>query len=485
MAGSLLRTNRCLINFGKILQLYPPSVAKLPSKNISQLFWHPQGKQFHCASALYGDIVPFNLADIGEGIAEVQVTEWYVDVGSEVKQFDQICEVKSDKASVTITSRFNGTIRKLYHEVDDEARVGSPLVDIELEGTTTEAEPIANEPEPVLNEASAAETLPPPPKPILSTPPVKTLQEEQVSFQSKGRDIVLTTPSVRKIAKENNVNLSEVPGTGKDGRVLKEDILKYLDMLKSSQALSQSPRKVIVPPVILAEDEVVPIKGLRKAMVKSMDESLQIPHFGYCDEIDVTELMRFRKDLKDVCKGRGVKLSYMPFFLKAASMALSKYPILNSSLDVENMNIIYKASHNIGVAMDTKDGLLVPNIKNVQSKSIFDVAEDLIRLHELGMKGKLGMDDLSGGTFTLSNIGTIGGTYTKPVIAPPQVAIGALGKIQTLPRFNRNGDVIKASIFNISWSADHRIIDGATMARYSNLWKSYLETPSTMLLDLK
>merc|ERR1719273_3084231 len=218
--------------------------------------------------------------------------------------------------------------------------------------------------------------------------------------------------------------------------------------------------------------------------MKSMMEALKIPHFGYKDEIDMSQLVNLRKDLKAACLERGVKLSYMPFIVKACSMALMHFPVLNSSYNVEAGTITYKASHNIGLAMDTPMGLLVPNIKSVQQLSVFDIALELSRLHNLGLAGKLSTKDLSGGTFSLSNIGSIGGTYAKPVILPPQVAIGALGKVQKLPRFDSNDNLIKAHIVKLSWSADHRIIDGATMARFSNLMKSYIENPATMILDL-
>jgi len=184
-------------------------------------------------------------------------------------------------------------------------------------------------------------------------------------------------------------------------------------------------------------------------------------------------------------KEHGIKLSFMPFFIKAASMALTQYPVLNSSVDEACENITYKASHNIGLAMDTNQGLIVPNIKHVQSLSVLDIAQELARLLEAGNKGTLGSKDLTGGTFTLSNIGSIGGTYAKPVIMSPQVAIGAIGRIQVLPRFDHDSNVVKANIMQVSWSADHRVIDGATMARFSNLWKSYLENPSLMILNLK
>ncbi|TDG95983.1 hypothetical protein EPR50_G00241580 [Perca flavescens] len=220
-------------------------------------------------------------------------------------------------------------------------------------------------------------------------------------------------------------------------------------------------------------------------MVRTMTAALKIPHFGYCDEVDLSRLVALRSELRSTAEARGVKLSYMPFFIKAASLGLLHFPVLNASVDEGCQNITYKASHNIGLAMDTLQGLLVPNVKNVQLLSVFDIAQELNRLQALGVGGQLGTSELSGGTFTLSNIGSIGGTYAKPVILPPEVAIGALGKIQVLPRFDASGSVVPAHIMKVSWSADHRIIDGATMCRFSNLWREYLENPASMLLDLK
>jgi 2-oxoisovalerate dehydrogenase E2 component (dihydrolipoyl transacylase) len=175
----------------------------------------------------------------------------------------------------------------------------------------------------------------------------------------------------------------------------------------------------------------------------------------------------------------------MPFFIKAASLALHQNPILNSSLSSDETELIYKEYHNIGVAMDTPNGLIVPNIKNVEDKSIIDIAKELNRLQGLASKGQLGSNDLADGTFTISNIGTIGGTYTSPIIVSPQVCIGAVGKVSAIPRFDKKGNVYPASIMNVSWSADHRVIDGATMARFGNAWKHYLENPKNFILSLK
>ncbi|XP_048833099.1 lipoamide acyltransferase component of branched-chain alpha-keto acid dehydrogenase complex, mitochondrial [Brienomyrus brachyistius] len=440
-------------------------------------------KTSHCNPV---PIFQFKLSDIGEGIQEVTVKEWYVKEGDKVSQFDSICEVQSDKASVMITSRYDGIIRKLYYDVDSVALVGTPLVDIETEPTEEEA----------------------PEKDVVETPAMS--HEEHTHQEIKGHK-TLAPPAVRRLAMENNIKLSEVVGTGKDGRILKEDILNYLSKqtgailpptpyqeiqppppLAAPSAAKQKDRAppgvtrpVLHRPVLTGKDHIEPLKGFHKAMVKTMTAALKIPHFGYCDEVDMSKLMRLRSELKDLAESRGIKLTYMPFFIKAASLGLLQYPILNASLDDSCQNITYKAAHNIGLAMDTPQGLLVPNVKNVQLLSIFDIAVELNRLQSLGTSGQLGTSDLTGGTFTISNIGSIGGTYTKPVILPPEVAIGALGKVQVLPRFNSKGEVVKAHIMNVSWSADHRIIYGATMCRFSNLWKSYLEDPATMVFDLK
>ncbi|XP_040895540.1 lipoamide acyltransferase component of branched-chain alpha-keto acid dehydrogenase complex, mitochondrial isoform X2 [Toxotes jaculatrix] len=441
----------------------------------------------HTAVESRGPIVQFKLSDIGEGIMEVTVKEWYVKEGDKVSQFDSICEVQSDKASVTITSRYDGVIKKLYYDVDATALVGKPLVDIETESGSE-----------VIQEEDVVET------PAMA-------REEHTHQEIKGHK-TQATPAVRRLAMENNIKLSEVVGTGKDGRILKEDILNFLAKQTgailpptpfqeiqtpgpgptpaaatkpASTPAASRPPPTTPKPVFTGKDVTEPLKGFHKAMVKTMTAALKIPHFGYCDELDLSRLVVLRAELRSVAEGRGVKLSYMPFFIKAASLSLLHFPILNASVDEACQNITYKASHNIGLAMDTSQGLLVPNVKNVQLLSVFEIAQELNRLQVLGSTGQLGTADLSGGTFTLSNIGSIGGTYAKPVILPPEVAIGALGKIQVLPRFDGGGQVVPAHIMKVSWSADHRIIDGATMCRFSNLWREYLENPASMVLDLK
>jgi len=438
---------------------------------VGYLVW----KQSLHTSIPRSEIVQFNLSDIGEGIKEVTVKEWFVKVGNKVAQFDNICEVQSDKASVTITSKYDGVVTKLYYAVDDIAQTGDPLVDVEVEGS------------------SKSETQ--------VTEAEEVVQEEPIKRNVK----VLATPAVRRIAQEYGVDLGDIRGSGKEGRVLKEDILAHVEGSSPTPAPAfvppvvarpTAPHQAVAPvaplplpprpsPVVAGKDKVEKTNVIVKAMTKTMVEALKIPHFGYKDEVDMTQLVKLRAEMRAACLERGIKLSYMPFIVKACSLALLHYPILNSTLDTEAETITYKASHNIALAMDTPMGLLVPSIKGVQNLSVFEIALELNRLQQLGVAGKLSTSDLTGGTFSLSNIGSIGGTYAKPVILPPQVAIGALGKMMTVPRYTNSGDLRPVQIMNVSWSADHRCIDGATMARFSNTWKGFLETPASMLLDLK
>lgn len=439
--------------------------------------------------------VEFKLADIGEGIAEVSIKEWYVKVGDKVKQFDKICEVQSDKATVTITSRYDGVITKLYYNVEDTAAVGKPLVDIESEEVQDSQAPVSH-------------------SEIISD----SLERTDSSNSSADFKVnkVLATPSVRKMAMENGVNLADVQGSGKDGRILKDDIVRFLNNSNNNSNNILPVKKVQEPQVPsfekfkkesqqtpsyanqknhhqlpkvafknLVADKREQIKGVKKAMVKSMQQANNIPHFSYCDEYEMTHLIEFRNQIKGVGKERGVSVSYLPLIIKACSLALHSYPILNAHVDEKCETITYKAAHNIGFAVDTNEGLMVPNIKSVETKSIFEIASELNRLTGLAASSKLAPGDITGGTFTLSNIGSIGGTYMKPIILPPEVAIGALGKIQKLPRFDHKENVIVGNIMQVSWSADHRVIDGATMARFSNLVKKYIENTSFLLIDLK
>lgn len=487
-------------------------------------------------------VVSFNLSDIGEGIAEVLVKEWYVSVGQKVNQFDSICEVQSDKASVTITSKFDGVIRKIYYEVDETAQVGQPLVDIEIDEQSTDT---SNQLVDEIDDQDAYDR---------SSSSDVTFQRKKDVFDASSSDLfnpqsykrTLATPAVRRLAAENSINLSDVRGTGKDGRVMKEDILAHLDKLRtlesskrdsqnddqlrkmsSSSLRSEKEEKKGLNKQIsssstsdvvaskkkrLTQNETVKVSPITRGMIKSMTSALCIPHLALSDEINVSKLLEMKKILEtfnahDSTDSDTAKITLLPIMIKAVSLSLTQFPLLNSVFSESRDEITYIASHNIAFAMATPHGLLVPNVKSVENLSIFEIASQIKRLMQAGSRGQLSPDDLAGGTFTLSNIGSvsficlysisnlscvfsyfqIGGSFGIPVIMPPQVAIGAIGRIQSVPRFasSTSNEIIRASIMQVVWTADHRIIDGATVARFNEYWKMLLEQPVSMLMDLK
>jgi 2-oxoisovalerate dehydrogenase E2 component (dihydrolipoyl transacylase) len=423
------------------------------------------------------------LADIGEGITECEVIQWFVSPGASIEEFDPICEVQSDKASVEITSRYSGVVKKLHYDVGQMALVGKPLVDIDIpDGAESESPPSK---EAVSGDVSDAAVSASP-----SGVDIRSAENSaSIAPNKNGNDKLksLATPAVRRVCSELGINIAEVNGSGKDGRVMKEDVLQYQKQLENGASGKGAPLGTQNNSFETLEATRSPLSGIQKQMFKSMTKSLGIPHFLYTDEVELDKLAAMRKRMNDELASEGVKLSFMPFFIKALSLALLKYPILNARVVYDNdvPMILNRPFHNIGVAMDTPNGLLVPNIKNVQNLSIYDIGRELLRLQELGSQNKLGTNELKDGTISLSNIGTVGGTYVAPVLVESEVCIGGLGKAKTIPRFDDSMNVVPRTILNSSWSGDHRVIDGVTMARMVDLWKSYVENPEQMLLRLR
>ena len=400
----------------------------------------------------------FILPDIGEGIVECEVIEWKIKEGDRIEEDQIVVDVSTDKAIVEIPSMYNGRITRLHYAEGDTAKVHEPLFSIKLEdeeSTATESKTIKA----VVEQEGQAEVL--------------------TSQESLDSQKVLTTAAVRKMAREHQLDIATLVGTGKQGRVLKEDVLGFLagDKPATTSSLMAAETESLEP-----DDRTEPIKGVRKIMAERMSDAVStIPHFTYVDEVDVSELMELRQKLKESYGKDDIKITLMPLFIKALSLAIKEFPILNSRTNDDFSELTYVGSHNIGMAVDGKTGLLVPNIKNVQQLGILDIAREVMRLTAAARSGKIDPQDLSGGSITISNIGAIGGTAATPIINKPGVAIVALGKIQTLPRYNEQGDLVARKIMTVSWSGDHRVIDGGTMARFNNLWMGYLEAPSTML----
>ncbi|MGI2094555.1 dihydrolipoyllysine-residue acetyltransferase [Shewanella oncorhynchi] len=422
-------------------------------------------------------IEEFLLPDIGEGIVECELVEWLVSEGDWVEEDQPIADVMTDKALVQIPAIKAGKIAKLHYRKGQLAKVHAPLFAIEVEQAASAPAATTNT-DTTANAAPAAQ--------IVNAEPAR---------QGKA----LASPAVRRMARSLDIDLSQVPGTGKHGRVYKEDISRFqqgannvsapsVAQVKEApvQATQTSQTQVPTSTVTQRADTVEPIRGVKAVMARMMVESVSsIPHFTYCEEFDLTDLVALRESMKVKYSSDEVKLTMMPFFMKSMSLALSQFPVMNSQVNADCTELTYKARHNIGMAVDSKVGLLVPNIKDVQDKSILEVAAEITRLTQAARSGRVAPADLKDGTISISNIGALGGTVATPIINKPEVAIVALGKLQTLPRFNAKGEVEARQIMQVSWSGDHRVIDGGTIARFCNLWKQYLEQPQEMLLAMR
>lgn len=415
--------------------------------------------------------IDFILPDIGEGIVECELVEWLVKEGETIVEDQPIADVMTDKALVQIPAMYSGVVQKLYYKQGEIAKVHSPLFAMTTdEESSSEAAVVTAEPEVTVAVAQAS----------VACSGVSATNQAKVENTNKtvtGK--ALASPAVRRVARELDINIHQVAGSGKKGRVYKDDVVAH------SQNGQGGATVTIVGGSVVGSTRVEPIRGIKKVMATAMQNSVStIPHFTYCEEIDLTELIALRTELKEVYAKQDIKLTMMPFFMKAMSLAIKEYPLVNSKVNDDCTELTYFDDHNIGMAVDSKVGLLVPNIKQVQTKSILDLANDIMRLTNDARSGRVASEDLKGGTITISNIGAIGGTVATPIINKPEVAIVALGKLQKLPRFNEQGEVEARSIMQVSWSGDHRVIDGGTIARFCNLWKSFLEKPAHMLVHM-
>lgn len=421
-------------------------------------------------------IEDFILPDIGEGIVECEIVDWLVSEGDNIAEDQPVCDVMTDKALVQIPAKYSGKVTKLYYAKGEIAKVHAPLFALQHAGVTAEPQAAV-----VTATATAARAQ-----------PGCTLQQKSDSVNANANNgKALASPAVRRLARELSIDISKVPGSGDKGRVYKADVRAFADGKVAAPAGSTDNAAMAggvtaSAAVTSGGSRTEPIKGIKAAMARQMVESVSsIPHFTYCEEIDLTLLIQLRASLKDQYAKQGVKLTMMPFFIKALSLAINQFPVMNAQVNKDCTELTYFDDHNIGIAVDSKIGLLVPNIKGCQRKSIIEIANELTRLTELAREGRVSPADLKGGTISISNIGAIGGTVATPIINKPELAIVALGKVQALPRFNAKGEVEARQLMQVSWSGDHRVIDGGTIARFTNLWKQYLEQPSAMLVAMR
>ena len=391
----------------------------------------------------------FKFPDVGEGITEGEIVRWLVKEGDEVKEDQTLAEIETDKAVVEMPSPYKGTVLKVHVKEKDIVKVGQVLVTIGEKGESV----VQGAAETKAEEKAAPATGP-------SVVGIVPESSEEI------RD-VLVTPKVRKLALEAGIDLKSIRGTGPQGRITEEDV-------RAAKAAAAAPEekkpafKIKEKFDFYGELERIPLRGVRRATAKRMHQSVSTAaHVTHFDEADVTELVKIRESLKAQATEKGVKLTYLPFIIKALLAAIKDHPLINATLNDEDEEIIVKKYYNFGVAVDVPDGLIVPVAKGVDQKSIFDLAGEIQTVAEAAKKRSLDLADLKGGTFSITNVGGIGGEAATPIINYPEVAILATLKIKDRVRV-KNGQVMAVKTLPLCLSFDHRVIDGAEAARFMN-----------------
>ena len=404
----------------------------------------------------------FKLPDIGEGVAEGEILKWFVKEGDSVKEDQPLVEVMTDKVNVQIPSPRTGRVSSVMAKEGDNVKVGQTLVVIQLEG----------------EEAGGA----PPSQPTMQTQQTLARQPQQARAMPEAAPArVLATPVTRKLARELDVDLARVRGTGPQGRVTDEDVRAAFQKpgIQTVQARATAPQVTSG-----GREEVVPLRGIRRTIAERMAKSIHTAaHVTHVDEADMTELVRLREAYKGNAEKRGVKLTFLPFLIKAIIPALKEFPYMNSSLDEAAGNIILKKYYNIGIAVDTEQGLIVSVVKDADKKDIFDLAADIERLAEKARSGTLSLDEVHGSTITITNVGAIGGLFATPIINLPEVAILGLHKIAKRAVV-REGKVEAREMTYLSLSFDHRVIDGAYAARFTTRIIELIQNPRKLLAEV-
>lgn len=450
----------------------------------------------------------YRFPELGEGIHEGEIVKWHVKPGDTVNDETILMDVQNDKSTVEVPSPVEGKIIELKVSEGTVCTIGDVIAVIEVTGEVPqqahghgEAPSAAQAATPAAAqaEASAAQGGADAECAVggavaanvnaskLDTPMAGGAQA------AGGEREVLATPSVRKLAREKGVNIAEVTATGKNGRVTREDVLGFTPGAapKAAEAsAAAAPAASAAAPSAAApvsgdrEEERVPLKGIRKAIANAMVKSAYTaPHVTLMDEVDVTRLVALREKAKPVAEKKGVKLTYLPFIVKALVAASRQFPAMNAMIDEEKQEIVYKKYYHVGIATDTDNGLIVPVIQDADRKNIWTIAGAIKDLAVRGREGKLGPSELKGSTITITNIGSAGGMFFTPIINFPEVAILGTGRISEKPVV-KNGEIVVAPVMALSLSFDHRIIDGATAQNFMNYIKQLLADPELLVMEV-
>ena len=413
-------------------------------------------------------IFELKLPDLGEGVQEGELVKWHVKPGDQVQEDQTLAEVMTDKATVTVPSPKAGRVVQTHGKEGEMAKVHQLLVTLEIEGAAPA-------------EASGHGAPAAAPTPAAEAPAAPSSAK------------VLATPLTRRMAREHGLDLSQIAGSGPQGRVMKADVAAALEGASSARddvapSPVAAPSRPAAPPVASGRaDQRIPLRGLRKKIAEKMVRSkFTAPHFGFVEETDATELVALRKRLNESLAATGdkTKLSFLPFIVKAVIAAMKKYPHLNAHMDEAAQELVVRGEFNIGIAVATPEGLTVPVIKNADRLTLRELADEVVRLSTAARERKLKMDELTGGSFTITSLGQTGGIFATPIINHPEVAILGIHRMRKRPVVDKNDQVVVREMMNISISADHRVIDGQVAAEFVYEIIKYLEHPDMLLLAM-
>ncbi|RPA57271.1 biotin/lipoyl-binding protein [Aerococcus agrisoli] len=439
------------------------------------------------APAASTGVYQFKLPDVGEGMAEGEIVSWLVAEGDEINEEDSLVEIQNDKSVEEVASPVTGKVVRILVEAGTVAKVGDVLAEIDAPGHNgaTAAAPASPAQEEKAVDVAANVDVP-----TAGAIPVASNPNKQV----------LAMPSVRQFAREKGVDITAVNGTGKNGRVLREDIENFnaapaaapvaatasepAAASATTAAKASEPAKVTVPTNNADRVERVKMTPMRKAIAKAMDTANHTaPMVTLFKDVEVSKLWDHRKKFKDIAAERGTKLTFLPYAVKALVAAVKKYPQLNASIDDATQEFVYKHYYNIGIATDTDAGLYVPNIKNADTRSMFDIAdiinENAAKAHAAELKGP----DMADGTVSISNIGSVGGEFFTPILNYPETAILGFGAIKSEPVVNAEGEVVAGRVLKLSLTFDHRIVDGATGQKALNEIARLMADPELLLME--
>ncbi|EEI71205.1 2-oxo acid dehydrogenase subunit E2 [Lentilactobacillus hilgardii] len=434
----------------------------------------------------------FKLPELGEGMAEGEIASWLVKPGDKVKEDDPLVEIQNDKSVQELPSPVAGTVKSIDKNEGDTAEVGDVLITID-DGSPDTPDDAA--PAPAKEEAAPA------PEPAKEAAPAPAAAPAAAAPAPAGNPtpsdpnkLVKAMPSVRQYARDKGVDITAVPATGNHGQVVKADIDSFnpaaAPAAQAPAAEAAAPKAAGGPikPYKSAQPDLEtrePMSMMRKIIAKSMRESKDIaPHVTSFDDVEVSALMANRKRYKEIAKDRDIHLTFLPYIVKALVAVMKQYPEFNASIDDTTQEIVYKHYFNVGIATNTDDGLYVPNIKNADAKGMFEIAKEITENTQAAYDNKLSADKMSGGSITISNVGSIGGGWFTPVINQPEVAILGVGKIAKEPYVDpEDGEIKVGNMLKLSLSYDHRLIDGALAQNALNLMNKLLHDPDMLLME--